>query len=501
MLANFTKGAAAAVLSSIWLTGALAEPKYSASVPESVKTPDRIETKQLGTLEFFDGMPTKETVQKVYDNLDLTRGITAFLDGIPITSLFTLLRGIEDAGVKPGEIAIYENLMDANSLYLTPNSTTMYVFARVDISDEPMVIDAPARVLGFVDDAAFRFVGDIGFAGPDKGEGGRFVIVPRNYEGDIPPNSFVFESQTNNHWLLLRTFIENGNLEASANRFKDGLNLYPLSMIDAPPTEIFHNLSSVEYNTIHANNFMFFEELNEVVQREPADAFDPELAGNFAAIGIKKGEPFKPDERMLEILTEAAAIGNATARALSFRSRKDYAFAFKDRKWTLPFAGGSHDFMDNGARVLDDRSYFHYVATGITPAMVSTTVGQGSAYMQTALDSDGDYLDGGNTYSVTLPAPVPAGDFWAFTVYSGQHRGFLETDQRSAGIDSTAQGIQANEDGSYTLWFSPKPPAGKEANWVQTVEGKSFNSMFRLYGPLEGWFEKTWTIGDFELVD
>ena len=246
---KFTKGAAATLLLCVWLSGASAEPKYSTSVPDSVKTPDRIDSKQLGALEFFDGMPTKKTVRKLYDNLDMTRGITAFLDGIPITSLYTLLRGLEDAGVKPGEIAIYENLMDANSLYLTPNSTTMYVFARVDISDESMVVDAPGKVLGFVDDAAFRFVGDIGFAGPDKGEGGRFVIIPRIYEGDIPQNSFVFESKTNNHWLLLRTFIENGNIEEAANRFKNGLNLYPLSMIDAPPAETFHNLSSVEFAT------------------------------------------------------------------------------------------------------------------------------------------------------------------------------------------------------------------------------------------------------------
>jgi hypothetical protein len=149
----------------------------------------------------------------------------------------------------------------------------------------------------------------------------------------------------------------------------------------------------------------------------------------------------------------------------------------------------------------DYRAFMHYMATGITPAMTKSAVGSGSAYLFTAHDSEGKYLRGENTYKVTMPGPVPAKNFWSFVVYSGQHRSLLETDQRSAGVDSKSPDIKANPDGSYIVWFSPEPPKGHEGNWVQTVPGKSWNTLLRLYGPLEGWFDKTWKPGDFEKIE
>jgi hypothetical protein len=157
--------------------------------------------------------------------------------------------------------------------------------------------------------------------------------------------------------------------------------------------------------------------------------------------------------------------------------------------------------MDNNEMVLDDRIMFHYAATGITPAMATPKVGTGSAYAATVRDGNGDYLDGGKTYKVTLPAPIPANNFWSFMVYSGQHRSMLETDQKSAGLDSNMPDVKANEDGSYTVWFSPEPPAGNEGNWIQTIPEKSTFVLLRLYGPLQPWFDKTWKPSDFELVE
>ena len=163
--------------------------------------------------------------------------------------------------------------------------------------------------------------------------------------------------------------------------------------------------------------------------------------------------------------------------------------------------GGTYTFIRDGEMMRDYRTFMHYMATGITPAMTRSAVGQGSAYLFTAHDSEGRYLDGGRTYKVTLPGPVPAENFWSFVVYSGQHRSLLETDQKTAGVDSKSPDLVANADGSYTVWFGPEPPAGKEGNWVQTMPGKSWNVLLRLYGPLEPWFDKSWKPGDFELVN
>ncbi len=480
---------------------AFSQPNYRARVPDSVLTPDQVRTETLGTLDFFDGMPSEETVSKVYDFMDIARGVEAFNCGIPATSIYTLLRGLEEAGAKPLEISIFEQLMDARTLYLTGNTTTMYVFSHVDLSQGPIVAEIPPGVLGFLDDAYFRYVIDFGPLGPDQGKGGKYLLVPPGYEGEIPDGYFVAKSETFHHWFLLRAPVKNGDTKAAADGIKAGARLYRLSQAGNPPEQMFHNHSGKQYNTIHANSYEFFEELNAVIQREPAAAFSAELVGIFAAIGIKKGQPFKPDARMKRLLIEAAAIGNAHARAISFNSRNKDAYTWPDRKWTLPFTGGSHEWVDNGERVLDNRAYFHYIATGVTPAMAKSAVGKGSAYIHTARDSKGSYLDGGKTYKIEVPGPVPAKDFWSFMVYSGQHRSMLETSQKSAGVDSLSERLKPNADGSYTVWFGSEAPEGQEGNWVQTIPGKSFHAMFRLYGPLQPWMDRSWKVGDFELVN
>jgi hypothetical protein len=225
-----------------------------------------------------------------------------------------------------------------------------------------------------------------------------------------------------------------------------------------------------------------------------------ELVGTLAAIGIKKGQPFKPDARMKAILTDAVAVGNATARSIVFAQRDKRGFYYPDRQWKTSFIGGSSAFYDGGERMKDARVLFHYYATGITPAMAAPKVGTGSVYGYAERDARGNYLDGGKTYAITLPGPVPAKNFWSFTVYDNQTRSMLETDQKTAGLDSNNPAVKANPDGSTTVYFGPKAPPGKEGNWVQTVPGKGWNTLIRLYGPLQPWFDKTWKPGDFELV-
>jgi hypothetical protein len=487
------------LLASFALAKEVPTPKYSANVPQNILTPDKVKTKFLGDLEFFDGLPSKATVKKAYDFLDLSRGVETFLNGMPAASMYAMLEGGKDAGLEPGDVGIFEDLMDARSLFLTPNTSTQYIFGEIDLKNGPIVVDIHVPVLGLVDDAFFRYVTDIGFTGPDRGKGGKYLFVGPDYKGEIPKGYFVVNSSTYRNWLFLRVLAKPDQLKAAAEGFKKGFNCYPLALADNPPKQKFLNLSGKQFNTIHANDGHYYDELNAVIQYEPADAFNPELVGLFASIGIKKGKSFAPDARMKKILDEAAAIGNASARAITFSPRDRTPYFYPDRQWYTSFAGG-HDFMNNGEMNLNDRIMFHYGATGITPAMAMPKVGMGSAYEFTPYDAKGNYLDGGKTYSIILPGPVPAKDFWSFMVYSPQHRSMLETDQKSAGIDSNNPALKANDDGSYTIWFGPKAPEGHEDNWVQTIPGKGFIVILRLYGPLQPWFDKSWKPGDFELV-
>jgi hypothetical protein len=496
-------------MSALTLVGALASvcasaadaPKFKADVPASVTTPDKVRTELLGDLDFFDGMPSKDTVKKSYDFLDTARGAEAFLNGIPAASIYAVLEGIKAAGVRAGDLGIFEELMDARSLYLTPNSTTIYNMFEINVKEGPVVVEVPKGVLGPVNDAYFRYVTDFGFTGPDQGKGGKYLFVHRDYKGALPKGYFVVRTPNYRNLSFFRAFVKDGDLKAAADNVKKGFRTYPLAQAANPPKQRFVNLSGKQMNTVHANDFHFYEELNAVIQYEPADSFDPELVGLFAAIGIKKGKPFEPDARMKKILTEAVAIGNATARAITFSPRSPRYYFYPDRKWNSMFTGGgNYAFYDNGERMLDDRIFMHYYATGITPAMTAPKVGQGSVYAIAAQDVNGDYLDGGKTYSVTLPAPVPAKDFWSFMVYDSQHRSMLETDQKLAGLDSLNPSVKPNTDGSYTMWFGPRAPEGKAGNWIQTMPGKSYHVLLRLYGPLQPWFDKTWKPGDFELV-
>jgi hypothetical protein len=183
-----------------------------------------------------------------------------------------------------------------------------------------------------------------------------------------------------------------------------------------------------------------------------------------------------------------------------YREDKDKA-ARERGEWRKAFIGGAYDFLNNGERMLDARSLFHYYAAGITPAMAYSKPGTGSAYAYATRDSLGRYLDGGKTYKTTLPAPIPAGQFWSFMVYDGQTRSILGTDQKLAGLDSSQKGIEKNPDGSVTVWSAPESPAGHEGNWVQTMPSKGWNSLLCLYAPLEPWFDKTWKPDDFELAE
>ncbi|MHC4647212.1 MAG: DUF1254 domain-containing protein [Planctomycetota bacterium] len=491
------------VLISVAVSSSLAaqppKMKMTTEIPESILTPDKVET-SIGTFEYFDGFPTGTTAQKCYDYIDTARAVEVFLNCLPVASLVAMRDGFKSVGVTGNTIGVYENLMDSKSLFLTPNTESIYAGAWLDLSNGPMVVESPPNTLGIVDDFWFRYVADMGNAGPDQGRGGRFLFLPPGYDGPVPSMGFhVFRSQTYNHILLWRGFLVDGDPKPGVENIKNNARIYPLAKIQNPPEQDFINLSGKEFNTIHANDYTFFEEVNRAIQEEPVDSGDPELLGQLASIGIKKGVKFKPDDRMKRILSDAAAIGNGIARTIIFDTRGKEFYFYKNSAWKTPFVGGSHLFIDNHARLLDARTMFFYYATMITPAMATKMVGTGSAYAGATVDSEGNPLDGSKNYKLTLPKNVPAKDFWSIVVYDNQTRSMLQTDHQFPSLNSQ-RGVQVNKDGTTDIYFGPKAPEGKENNWIQTVPGKGWNMLLRLYGPLEPWFDQTWRPGEIELM-
>ena len=493
-------------------------PGYNHQIPAKIMTPDTVETR-IGTLKFFDGMPNNETVEKLYDNLLHIRGVETFLNGVPATSIEGLRLGHLDMGVDASnKVVIFDKLADSSPLFLTANTETVYASVFLDLQkDGPTVVEIPAKSgPGTVDDAYFRFVVDMGAPGPDAGKGGKYLILPPDYKGDLEgpiggkatviegETYFVAQSPSYVNWLVLRGFLVDGKPDAATAMFKDGLKVYSLAKAANPPTMEFISGSGKSWNTIHANNYEFYEELDHVIQREPVSFLDPELRGLFASVGIYKGKPFEPTEREKKILIDAVAVGNATARAILFQPRLEGAYLYPGSKWSTAFVDGNHQWLAGdgvGGRDLDARTSFFFQATVNTPAMVAKMIGKGSQYAYIATDNNGDYLEGGKNYSLRIPANVPAKDFWSVVVYDPQTRSELQTSQPFPSKNNKRDNLIENEDGSVTLYFGPKAPAGKESNWTQTVPKKGWYTVLRLYGPLEPWFDKTWRPGDLELLN
>ncbi len=474
--------------------------KMTTEIPDGIESPNVISTDILGDLSFYDGVPNPETADKVYDFLDLQNAVDAYTKGIHIASMEAMKQGILSFGPANQTALLFEELMDSKALFLTANTTSVYMMSWLELGDEPMVIETPPDVLGIIDDHYFKYVADFGRLGPDKGQGGKFLILPPGYEGKVPDGYFVSQAQTYGHWVIWRGFQKDGDPQPAVDATKETFKIYPWSQRNNPPAMNFVNVSGKEFNTIHKMDERIYEEINAVIQTEPAAGENPEILGSLAAIGIKKGEEFNPDARMQSILKEASKIGSAIVRTQMAKPRSEYLYKFPGTQWLNPLAYKSYLFEHEGARLLDARSAFHFYATGITPAMSMKIIGKGSQYSIAYSDVNGNTFDGAKTYKFNVPANPPMNDFWSFTIYDNQTRSMLQTDQQFPGIDNNKEGLVQNEDGSWDIYIGPEAPAGFENNWIQTVPGKGWNTIFRLYGPLEPWFAGEWYPSDAQLV-
>jgi hypothetical protein len=518
-----------------------ASAQTTPATPAAITTPDRVETR-IGTLDFEDGAPTVETAQKVRDALDFTRALNVFNNSFRGASAYAIRKGFHSVGAEDDTVLIFSDLMDAKSLFLTANADTVYYLAVVDLSKGPMVVEQPPKGLGTINDMWFSWIIDVGFPGPDRGEGGRYLLLPPGYDGPLPDGGFYVARPRTRHVLYAaRSFLVDEDPKPAVDLIKKTIKIYPYTPGSAGtsiatalegevrlaknppiPETRFVEGSGRSFNTIPPNDYSFFEMIDANVQDEPADSYDVELAGQLAAIGIVKGKPFEPDARMKQILTDAAAVGNATGRMLNWRfaqSHPDWAY-YPGSMWgNMLWQGGAffetpppeftregvfEPLPPTGARALDSRTAFYYGYTLDSPGMIMRIPDVGSQYLMGFLDSDGNPYDGGKTYQVTLPKGIPARAFWSFTVYDNQTRSMLDTPQRYPRAGSQrypSPAAEASADGSTTIYFGPTQPRGvPRGNWIQTMPGKGWFTLLRLYSPLEPFFAKTWRPTEIELV-
>jgi hypothetical protein len=520
-----------------------ATAQVSEATLKSLSTPDLVES-SIGVLEYKDGAPTAETAQKVYDTLDFTRALNAYNNSFRGASAYALYKGFSEIGQTDNStVIIFSELMNSESLFLTGNADTIYYLSTIDLSKGPVVIEQPPNGLGTINDMWFSWIIDVGKPGPDRGEGGKYLIVPPGYDGPLPDNGFfVAHSKTNRVLYAMRSFLVDNDPKPTVAMIKKYLKIYnytpggfgtsiatalngdvKLGQNPPVPEMKFIEGSGKAFNTIPPSDYGFFEMINKNVQAEPATSYDVELAGQLAAIGIAHGKPFQPDARMKKILTEAAKVGNAAGRSLNWRPGQPHPdwFYYENSSWGSMLWEGGYTFETpppqftregmfkpnphTGARTLDSRAAFYYAYTLDSPGMIMRIPGVGSQYLMGFLDAEKKPFDGAKTYQVTLPKDIPAAAFWSLTLYNNQTRSMLPTPQgypRAGSQEYPSPAAVANADGSTTVYFAPTQPKGvKRGNWIQTDSNKGWFTILRLYSPLESFFTKAWRPSEIGLVN
>lgn len=496
----------------------------------SISRSDIVDSR-IGRLRVTDGIPTEETMARVYETLDHMHAVEAFLNSYQATSLGALRKGLRDSGVHDNDVLLFSRLMDSHSQFLTADCDTVSFFSCLDLRDGPVVIEVPSRVLGALDDMWCRWVSDFGMLGPDRGEGGKYLVVPQHCRSELPEaDYFVCSAATDHVFLSGRAFLENDDPTHPSARIRSELRIYryapesqetsvaPCSEPTAPPPTRFVEGTGRDMSTIPPNDASYYELLDAVVQSEPAEALPPELAGQFAAIGIRKGQRFAPDARMRRILGDAVALANATARTFGMRAREGEGFRFHEgtSAWLNPLFVSGFEFLRPppaverqglepfacaGSRTQHARTSLFYMATGITPTMRTHVMGFRSQYMAAMWDANGAPFEGHRSYQLTLPPKVPVALFWSLTLYDNQTRSMLRTTQRFPRVGSQAYPTPAvlrNSDGSIDIHIGPQQPRGVAAsNWIQTDPRKGWFAILRLYSPLRTFFDKTWRAGEF----
>ena len=511
----------------------------SAETLRSISTPDRVESR-LGTLEFRDGAPTKATAELLYDHLDFVHGMEAFINAFPGASVAAIRQGFLSIGVEDNSVLLFSELMDSASLFLTGNCDTVYFLSFVDLTDGPMVIDVPplgppSGILGTIDDMWFRWVTDFGLPGPDRAQGGRYLIVGPGYDGPLPDSGFhVSHARTTRVCVLGRAFMVDNDPRVPVEAIRNGFRISPyvpgaqgtavatflagaapLGAPSAVPETRFVEGSGVAFNTIPPNDFSFWEAINALVQQEPAGAGDPETMGLLAAVGIVKGKPFKPDERMRTILEDAVAVGNATARTIAFAPRPEEGFAlYPGSAWFNMLFTGGYQFLDPPPQITADGPVASPERRGAQAQLADRVLLPRHRHHPRDVHAP-------DRHRLAIPdrharqrrrVPRRRPQLPAHPAARHPRKPLLVGDPLRQPDPLHAPNRPAQARRRQPVRHGPgqprrldrhlprthAPDGVPETNWLQTVPGKGFFAALRLYNPLQPFFDKTWRPSEIE---
>jgi hypothetical protein len=453
--------------------------------------------------KFNLGYPTPETSHRARDEADFQRAMTAYRFWYPSVSVEGIFNGNREVGIKDGE-AMGIAAAGPRAVGFTLNSDTPYGSGVIDVAKGPVVIEIPpGAYIGLVNDHHQGWVMDMGLPGPDAGKGGRHLVLPPDYKGVPPKGYYVGRSKSYKNLIAVRALPVGGDAKKALDALRAikiyplaaGSKAKPLSIVDTTEKKL--NASSLAWE----DNIKFWEVLEKIVNEEPlVPAFLP-MYGLLAELGIEKGKPFNPDTRMKSILERAAKAGRDQMLVSAFDSNRPDRVNWPDRKWEwVGLVANTGQFETPGGIDLEARDRWFAQAIVTSPAMFNRKAGAGSLYWLSVRDNAGAFLDGGKTYKLSIPQPVPGKLFWSVTIYDTATRSQVQTDQDKAALRSMFELKDVPKTGSVDLYVGPSAPAGQVGRWIKTEPGKGWFAYIRIYGPEQAAFDKSWKPGDFEEV-
>jgi hypothetical protein len=463
---------------------------------------------QLANVSFPDNQPSQGAAATLNDELLFQRATQVYLWALPAVNLMAMKEGSEKVfGSGYNVFPVWKERLNARTRVTTPNSDVIYAMTYVDVGkDGPLVIEIPPEQQGILDDFFQRpiagptiggrfYAGDVGLPGPDKGKGGKFVILPPGYQGKDPAGYFAYHSRTNNVLVFWRAFFKDPADLGPPVQLIEQTKIYPLGkQAQAKPMQ-FPDASAASPNMLYPSDGSYFDMLKRFIDSETVDPTDADWRGMLAAIGIVKGQPFNPDAHTRALLDAAAKTAFKTGRVLMYSDldSRPGALIWPDRHYVDPNRSGAMDitWMDKSGtfRDLDARTGIYSIVYASSPAMMSAIPGQGARYVTAFKDANGAFLVGDTSYRIHLPPNIPAAIFWSVTVYDSLTASGLDNGQPFPSLNKMDKPA-GNPDGSTDIYFGPKTP-GQGKNWVATVPGKGFFVILRLYGPTQAYFDKS----------
>jgi hypothetical protein len=463
--------------------------------------------------------PSAQTLDETRDTLFYQRAVQSYLWALPALNMYAMKEASEAKfGKGYNVLPIWKERLNAKTLITTPNSDVIYAMGYLDLkADGPIVIEVPPGLQGILDDFYQRpihstgdingkpWMGDVGLPGPDKGKGGKYLILPPDFTGDIPEGYFAYRSRTYGVFVFWRGFFQNPHDLLGPVRVMEQTRIYPLGkQADALPMK-FPDASNVPVNMLYPTDASAFDMLKRFIDSEYVDPADFDMRGMLASIGIVKDQPFSPTPHQHDLLAKAAHDASEMGRCIAyeFLAEQPGGKWYSDRQYGNGFPPGlSPEFYspaDNPTYTNTFiRSGFFTLAYSASPAMAINMVGIGAKYLGASKDADGDFLRGEKSYHLHLPPKIPAKIFWSVTAYDEKTASGLDNGQPFPSINSMDL-PPANADGSTDIYFGPTLPGGAK-NWIATVPGKGFFILLRLYGPQQAFFEQTWKPDDIEEV-